>query len=340
MSGLAAQLGWAEEVTYGTYVAPTKFGEFVSESMALDKRTVTSTGLRAGGQYPRVGNRYVTSRQAGGSIAMDVSSRGMGLLFKHALGTPAPAATVIGTTSFYRQVHIPGSIATRSLSLQVGKPQTDGTVQPFSYPGSKITEWELGCSADELLRLSMTVDARDEDDGQALGVYSNVITGEEKFHWSQLAITIGGTVTTTAGLASVAGAAPLNGCKGWSARTANQLATDLFYANGLGLKSGPVGNGWRGTTGSLSCDFLAKTQLYNTYKPDTTTALEFVFTGHLATGGSVAKLRLLLPAVKLDTGSPTVGGPALLPNNINFTVLDDLVNAPVQLVYESLDSAV
>src|SRR4051794_13964428 len=86
-SGLGAQVGIAPEVTYGTYVAPTKFVEFTKESLALQKTTAQSAGIAAGRLVALSSRRVVTQRQASGSLEMEVTTKGMGTLLQTLMGT-------------------------------------------------------------------------------------------------------------------------------------------------------------------------------------------------------------------------------------------------------------
>jgi len=47
--------------------------------------------------------------------------------------------------------------------MQVGRPQISGvTVQPFTYTGCKVTDWEFSCSDNQIAQLKCTVDAQTE----------------------------------------------------------------------------------------------------------------------------------------------------------------------------------
>lgn len=340
-SGLSAQAGWAEETTYGTFVTPAMFAEFNSETLALAKNVAQSAGLRAGGRVARVGNRVVTTRAAAGALAMDVSSRGMGKLLKHMLGTPSPTAVVIGATGIYRQIHVPGDLAGRSLAFQIGRPQSDGTVRAYSYPGAKFTGWELACAVDQILGLTLNVDARTEDTGQALGTVSYTTANEEKFHFGQLAIAIGGTVATTAGRTTVSGSpAALLGARGFSLKASTPLDASRFFAGGGGLKSDQIENGWRTYTLDLDTEFISKTQLYDAFAADTTVTIQITLTGTVVVTGGTAVLRITIPAGKLDSGSPQVGGPDVIKNPVTLLAMEDGTNPVIQIEYESPDATV
>jgi hypothetical protein len=340
-SGLGSSLGWAVETVYGTYVAPTKWAEFNSEKLSLQKKIISNEGLRGGARMGRVGRRVVTTREATGSIDLDVSSRGFGVMLTHALGTPTPAATEIATSGVYRQVHTIGE-PSRSLTVQVAKPQSDAVVKPYTYVGCKIPSFELSCAVDQYLSMKLDVDARDETTGQTLVAPSYVTADEEMYHFGQLEIQIGGTVSTTDGIASVADAADIVGCKGFSVKHALPLATDRYFAGASSLKAAPLENGMRDITGNVSAEFASQAQLYDVMAADETTALRIRFDGSVAVGdlSRAAAFEILLSAVKFDSGSPNVDGPDVLDNDVAFKAYDDGVNAPIQILYESVDATV
>ena len=49
-TGLSAQFGIVDEVTHGTYVAPTRFYEFVKEDLKMDQARLEAKGIRTGGR--------------------------------------------------------------------------------------------------------------------------------------------------------------------------------------------------------------------------------------------------------------------------------------------------
>jgi hypothetical protein len=96
MSGLDAQLGFAEETAFGTIVAPTRFAEFNSEGITASYARVESNGLRPGRRY-RSDSRFTTYIEgASGDIELEVGSKGFGLLLKHMLGSITTTAGAVG----------------------------------------------------------------------------------------------------------------------------------------------------------------------------------------------------------------------------------------------------
>ncbi|WP_346131371.1 phage tail tube protein [Nonomuraea roseola] len=128
--------------------------------------------MQAGLKYKRA-SRVTKSRvTAGGDIELPIATRGMGLLFKHMLGSTG-VPTVIASTTAYRTVHIPVGKLGLGLTIQVGRPEAaTGLVRPFTFRGCKITEWEFSLSDNDVANLKLSVDAMDESTVTALAAAS------------------------------------------------------------------------------------------------------------------------------------------------------------------------
>ena len=149
-SGLRAQLGVGEESTWGTKVAPTRFLPFLSESMAASKSRSDSESIYSSRLVMDTEQWDADVIEAGGSIQLEHFDRGMGLLWKHMMGT-------VNTTGAgpYTHVFTPGTLDAKSLTVQVGKPGRGGTSHPWDFTGSKITSWELAAQQGEALTLGL-----------------------------------------------------------------------------------------------------------------------------------------------------------------------------------------
>src|SRR5450631_517163 len=86
-AGLAAQLGIAEEVTYGSYVAPARYLDLVKENMKLDIKRIESQGLRAGRRVLLTQQWSPGERSAKGAIDTELANVNQGLLWKHMFGS-------------------------------------------------------------------------------------------------------------------------------------------------------------------------------------------------------------------------------------------------------------
>jgi hypothetical protein len=85
-SGVGAQLGFAPEVSYGTYVAPTKWLQATKNGLKKNKNTKQGTGMAAGRLIDLGGQRVVTSQDAAGQISTTVWNKGLGQLWQAIMG--------------------------------------------------------------------------------------------------------------------------------------------------------------------------------------------------------------------------------------------------------------
>jgi len=161
-AGLSASFGIATETTVGVPVPVTRFLEFDSTTLATKKSTAQGLGLRQGGLTKRGARRIFTGRQAGGDVNLDVTTNGFGLLLQHMLGSYTATATSVGG-GLYQQVHNVGSLNGKSFTAQVVAPDTTGvlTQEAFTYPGCKVTDWELSVAAGAQAKLKVSIDALD-----------------------------------------------------------------------------------------------------------------------------------------------------------------------------------
>lgn len=330
-TGLDAQVGFAEEATYGTAVIPTRFLEFNSESLQLQPTWLEPTGLGAGRKYKRA-ERVVQSRRAvSGDVTLEHATKGMGLLWAHALASGAAPALIGGATSANEQIHTPGDFRGKSLSIQVGRPEpSTGLVRPHTFAGCKVAGWAFNLSDNAVPTLALTIDGRDEDTAAALGAAS-YLTGAGVFDFSQATLKLGGDVTTTAGVTAVAGGtAVATVIRSVALNGSTAMDTERFGVGNAGLKSEPLENEIPTITGTLEAEFN-KAELYDLFRANGTTALQLTFTGPEIEPGHNFLLDFILPAVKLKTAAPNVGGPGVVQMSTSIEAYDDEANPPIQV---------
>ncbi|MFF9129120.1 phage tail tube protein [Streptomyces sp. NPDC014806] len=322
-SGLGAQLGIAAETTYGTFVAPTKFVEFTKESLALKKTTAQSAGIAAGRLLALASRRVVTRREVQGSLEMEVTNKGMGLLLQALMGsTVTPVQQGAGPA--YLQTHTLASTAGKSLTIQKGVPLTTGTVTDKTFLGCKVTSAEFSCGVGEMLTSTFEVDGKDCDEGQTLAAasYSNM----SPFHFGQMALKAG----------AFGSEAALDGIRKVAVKVERPQDVERFYANQSALKKEPIENDQVKITGNLETDYVATT-LDDLHTSDGTTSLVWEFVGANIASTYYETFRVTLPAVKLDEGPPTVDGFGVVKPTFNFTALYDGTNQP-KIEYISTDA--
>ena len=203
-SGLAAQLGAVAEDTWGVYKAPTSFIEFTEESLALAIERIESPGLRANNRVLRTDRWAAGQKRVEGTVSFEAPSKGLGLWVKHALGSVS-ITTPSGATNARLHTHTLGDPYGLGLTVQVGRPSSNGTVNPFSYTGCKIDQITFNNSVDEFLVVECEMVAEDETTSESLASASYP-TGVQLFNWTQGTITIASSTVGVVTDFSVTGA--------------------------------------------------------------------------------------------------------------------------------------
>jgi hypothetical protein len=331
-SGLGAQLMAAAETTTGTAVTVTKTYEFLDESLKYGITWLDGAGIKAGQTFKRAGRTVQSRFTVSGDLNVEAVDKGLGLLVKHALGaTTGP--TQIAATTAYRQTHYPGDKTALGLTIQVGRPQPDGTVRAFTYAGCKIVGWEFSCSDNSMAKWKFTVDGWSQATATALASAS-YLTGMTPFTFKDCStFKLGGTVSTTSNVTSVSGgvtAATL--FKGITITGQTPMATERYGLGSAGIKANQIQNNWSGLTVKLDGEFTSRTEIYDLMIANTTTALEVAFTHGDAGTSNPFKLGFILPACKIKEADPMVKGPDIIGQSVMLEAYDDESgsNPPIQ----------
>jgi hypothetical protein len=327
-SGIAAQLGVAPETTFGTYVAPTRFYEFATEDLRKTKNIAQGQGLAAGRATPLATRRTVTGTAVEGSVAMEVTNTKFGLILAHLFGG-TPTVTQQGATTAYMQSHTVGDNFGKSLSIQVGVPGTNGTVNPYSFLGCKIASAEFSCALGENLTVNLGIDGRDVTEAQALATASYP-TANRPFNFGQMTVKLGTYGSETS----------VTGVKGASATIERPMNTERQYAGSSLLKAEQIWNDFLTVSGSLDTELVTKGDFVDRFTSDSVTSMVLEWVGPLIASTYYETFRLKFPAVYFDEGAPTVGGPDIVAPSVSFTALSDGTNAPVIAEYISTDTTI
>lgn len=320
-SGVGAQLGIATESTFNTPVAVSRFYEFTSESFNYNKTTAVGMGLRAGGVIPRAQRRVVTTTDVSGDIALDLPTRGLGLLLAHAMGSFPTATTV--ASGVYSYTFTLGDTYGKSFTSQVGVPQYGGTVTPKTMGGCKVNSFDLEVSSAGLATGKFSVD------GSSLSTSTSLATASYSpstgiFHFAQGAITVDGVAVAN--------------IKDFSVSVDNSLKVDRYNLGSAGLKQEQIINGFRKVSGKVTAEFTDTTLLAK-FIADTTTSIALTFTGNTIASTYKDTLSISLSAVKFDGELPQVGGPEAIDVNFTFEAYDNGTDAPLTIVYQTGDAA-
>lgn len=311
-SGLGGQLGLAAESTYGTFVAPTRWFEFNSESLHLERERIESGGIRAG---RRVLHRWAQGVQrVVGDIEMEVGAVGFGIIWSHILG-----GNVTAGAGPYTHTATPGDLAGKSLSVQVGRPDIGGVVRPFSYVGCKVASAELAFAVNEYAMLTLSLYGAHEDTAQTLGTASYPATYAP--------------FVFTAGSVSVAGSG--FDVKEGSLSIDNGLATDRHFIRTTTPErpKEPLESDRRAITGELTADFTDLTA-YNRFVNGTEAALVLTF------NSGASSILTVTMNVRYDGATPNVDGADLLEQSLPFKAVSGTSDAAaITVVTTNSDSA-
>jgi hypothetical protein len=290
-SGLAAQLGFAAETTAGTRVVPTRFLEFVDESMSLTKERIESRGLRAG---RRLNYRWAAGiREVSGDVTVEMAPQGTGLLLSHAIGTVATT----GTTGAYVHSFSPGPVDQKTLTVQIGKPGHGGVIHAFDYIGVSVVNFELSAEVGQFLMGKFGLYGMDETTGQTLATASYP-TGYSPFVFTQGSLSIASADFCVRSVA-------VNG------DNALETGRHRICATNAGRPQQALEAGFREYGGNISADFVDLTA-YNRFVNGAEASLSLAFDA-----GTGAKLTIA-GNVRFDGSTPTVGGPELLEQALPF----------------------
>jgi len=309
------QIGFAEETTYGTRVAPTRFLEFVSEGIARQENFRTSAGLRKGRKVLRSVNQSALNKGAAGPIVMDLGLNGFSMILKHLFGK----APVITGTGPYIHTFTLSDGTGLSLTTQIGKPGSASpiVIQPHDFYGCKITDGTISQALDAYAQLQLGIDANQDVTNQTLATASYP-AAQEFIHDGELSITVNSTAFNP---------------KGASCKIDRNLDLGRYFARSSTLKKEPLVQGLSPVTGSFEGEFEDWTT-YNLFTANTIVPIVFTWTG---TTGSLV---LTMPACRLEGPMPVTSKPGILDASTPFTVLYDGTNEPITAVYTTTDAAI
>lgn len=316
-SGIGAQIGLAEEASYGTYQAPSRFLEFESESIKTEIGKIRATGI-GGGRFQKTNYIKTYTKSAGGGIAWTLQTKGFGLLLKHCLG----AVSTSNTGAAYTHTITPDASALlgKYLTVQVGRPDITGTSRPFSFLGGKITQWELAADLDAAVKLSTTMDFKTVDTTQTLASASYP-SAPELFTFVDGALTVGGSTRSVTGF-KVSGN--------------NALKTDRRYLGNT--KKEPLANGIAEIAGEFTVEFESLSD-FASATAGTQAALVLTLTSASEISAGVPYLMTVtIPAIEFTNAEPAVGGPDVLTTAIPFMALKNASDPVITVAYKTTDT--
>lgn len=298
-SGLAAQVGLKTETTWGTAVAVDRFTPLISESMTEKIERLESAGIAPGARVLRSGQWAAGNVEVSGDLGFELYQQGMGLWFRHMFGAVSTSGAGPYTHTF-----TPGDMSDDHFTLQIGKPDVAGTVQPFTFSGCKVTEWELAAKAGELVTLGVSVVGKDLATGTSLATASYGTGSGLPFSFAHASVTVGGSAAYV---------------KEITLKGSNGLAVDRRGIGSAYIKE-PLEAELRAYEGEMVCEFESLTQM-NLFRNGTENALVLTIDA-----GSAAKC-VITTNVRYDGSTPEVQGRGVTELKVPFKCLGPSTDA-------------
>lgn len=327
------QVGMALESTYNTPVTPTRFYPYIDSTDAQwDTRQRQGQSVFVGSKRGWRGDRRVLPIGQGTLVLKtELASRQGMLLLYAATGVQTVTALTGGALGLFRTSITNTTLP--SFTIQYGKVQNNGTVDPETFAGCTAVSFEIECPEDNILTIQVTFDARSFTTATALATASYT-AGAYLFDHSQGAAALGGTFTapTTTALGSTSGGAYTN-IRTWKF-TVDQAADIARWV--LGGRNQP-------TAGMLTPELTFDLEFNddvakNLYLAGTGFPLTLTHTTSEVVGSGFSQFQLALPQLFLktpemapvDTDTSVVSGAA----DVTF----DGTNELFYLVYRTADT--
>lgn len=328
-SGLATSIGIGAETTYGTYAAPTRWYEIESETLTANYVNAEGSGLAAGVLVNRGNRRVRVSQAAAGTVVMYATQKSLGLLLAHMMSSDVVPTGVAGAAGAFTATHVDNNLGGRgkSLTIQKGIATTDGTVRPFTFLGCKITQMQLECGKGELVKVTITVDARQMVETQPL-VAPTYPTGLIPYGFAGATLKTGayGSEVNAAGVTKV------------TLTVARPYNVDSYYYNNAGLKAEPIQNGKTAISGTVETEWVDKTTFTDAFHAGLPFSLVVGYAGAIIAATTPTSLGFAIPQVYIDSDTPVAGGEDLISPSFAFIGTYDDVHAAVSMTYVSPDA--
>jgi hypothetical protein len=318
-SGIALQLGTAEETTYGTAVTPDRFFPIRSQGIKAPIGRNESEGIVPGPRVLRSSQWYAGKKGPAGPVVMEMETKGFGRWFKHMLGGSATTQPdAVASPTVYKHTFTPGDLPT-GLTVQVGKPDvTTGTVHPFTYPGCVVGAWKIEQTVDGFAVVTVDLLGQDEDLDTALAV-ATYAAGRRQYPWVNTTYTIDGS--------------PVN-VSSWSIEGSNGLADDRYFM-GSQLRRRPEEKALRNYSGTIGGEFESMTA-YQRFVDGEEVPLVATFTGPIIEDALPFSV-VITANVRFDGDTPEDSGREIVKQNLPYKVIDDETTS-IKVEYQTTDA--
>lgn len=325
-AGIDGFLAFKTETTHGTYAAPTKGLEITSESLKRNNAYIKRQTIQSGVVSQRDNHHSLTTRDASGDINFDFLGNGMGSFLNLLHGNAVSPAVVVASTVFKQTHNIGLNMPNgKGMSVQVGRPDVNGTVRPFSYLGGKVGVFKLTLERGGIVTATATMDFVDEDTTQTLAVpVSDDLASSLKFQ------------NATIEMDDVV----LQDCMSSITITVTvPMATDRYCIGGGATKKEQVGNGAVSLEVDATMEFSNMAQ-HTAFQTAARHKLELNCEGDLIDLTNRQHLYTSIAKTVTTDAGPTIQGPDLLTQSVKLEAVQSGANPLASFEYQSADAAI
>jgi hypothetical protein len=289
------------ESTYGTAVVTNRELAVIGEGFEAADNDVDGEGFYAGDEGPR--DTGVTRPVLGGSgsLSLQPTSKGLGLMVEEIMGAAATHTSV--SAGIYQTLAVFGDTYP-SITLQKQLPiARTGSLAVQQYKGCVVTGFDLTMDAKGVLQLAVNYDVRDPYGTASADALARVFGTRFSFAGAK---SFSGTITAPTATALATGSTPLAGVRSFKVTVDHKLATDDPYnMNNGGLKDKPMPNELRTVEVELTRE-LVDESFETALRNGTSMGLVLTFEAE-SLGASNACLQVVLPSVRPKGPMPKVG---------------------------------
>lgn len=337
---LDSALGLKKESTFGTYIAPDAFYEFISHDFAWNPTFAGNSATRYGKRVDRADRRVLVKSEVGGSFDVEVGTQGLGKLFGAAFGG-TPTSTLITGTS-YQQVFTPTNTdPLDSYTIQASVPLLGGGApQPMSYLGCVCGGFELSAGNAAIPTLKFKFVGKSVDTAQSFATPSYT-AGTRIMSFVQSSITIGGAVTVPTTTTLATGGTVVGDVLDINLTYDNGLDAGGFFIGGSGTRGRRPSVLTRQISGSLTAEFDTIT-LRDAYLNQTDLALVLQFQDPtIISGTNKSTLQITIPNIRLDGELPKPNNNGTTTITVPFTGLDGgVASSPIYVAIVTAETAI
>jgi len=337
-------LGLKQETVYGTYSAPDKFPEIISEDLNWEPSFSDGTAQRVGRRMKRGDRRVLVKEQVSGSTEHELGTKGFGALFAAALGT-AVSNLISGTA--YQQLITPTTTdPLKSYTIQKGIPLVGGgAAQPLSFVGMVCTGFELSAKNAAVPTVKFNWIGKGVDTGQTYATPSYPAAYElYSFVGGTIRAaggTYGGTITPPTTTALASGGTAIADILEIDMKWDNGVDDGGFFFGGSGKRGRVQAAGQRGLTGTFSAEYDT-TALQAAFLAQSDLSLVLQFQHNSIISGAIKPtFEITIPLLRLDGELPKASTPGdVVTQSIDWEGLEGPATHPFYVAFITAETAI